>query len=70
MVWNYEERGICNVLCDCCVTSDVGNDAMCCDVRCGGGVSDVKSRCGGLMRCGIWWWCEMSRDVECGCGVE
>ena len=26
----------CNVLCDCCVMSDVENDAMCCDVRCGG----------------------------------
>ena len=22
--------------CDCCVTSDVKNDATCCDVRCGG----------------------------------
>ena len=30
-----EECGICKVLCDCCVMSDVKNDAMCCDVRCG-----------------------------------
>ena len=36
-VWNCgdEECGICNVLCDCCVMSDVENDAMCCDVICG-----------------------------------
>ena len=25
-----------NVAHDCCVMSDVENDAMCCDVRCGG----------------------------------
>ena len=32
VVWNYgdEERGICKVMRDCCVTSDVENDAMCC----------------------------------------
>ena len=30
-----EECGICNVLCDCCEMSDVENDTMCCDVRCG-----------------------------------
>ena len=37
-VWNCgdEECGICKVLWDCCVMSDVENDAMCCDVRCGG----------------------------------
>ena len=28
--------GICKVLCDCCVVSDVEKDAICCDVRCGG----------------------------------
>jgi len=44
VVWNCggEECGICSALCDCCVMSDVEN-AMCCDVR-----------CGGVMRCGIW----------------
>ena len=38
VVWNCgdEECGICNVLCDCCVTSGVKHDAMCRDVRCGG----------------------------------
>ena len=37
-VWNCgdEECGICNVLCDCYEMSDVENDAMCWDVRCGG----------------------------------
>ena len=37
VVWNCggEECGICNALCDCCV-SDVENDSMSCDVRCGG----------------------------------
>ena len=45
VVWNCgdEECGTCNVLCVCCVMSDVENDAMCCDVK-----------CGGVMRCGIW----------------
>ena len=59
-----EECGMCNALCDCCAMSDVENDAMCCDVRCG-----VKSRCGGS---NVTWnmvWCEMCCDVECGCGV-
>ena len=43
---------------DCSVMSDVENDAMCCDVRCGGHV-DVKSRCGGVMRLSMWnlVWC-------------
>ena len=38
VVWNCggEECGICNALCDCCVMSDVENDSMSCDVRCGG----------------------------------
>ena len=38
VVWNCggEECGICNVLYDCCVMTDVENNAMCCDVRCGG----------------------------------
>ena len=45
-----EECGICNVLCDCCGMSDVENDAMCCNVR-----------CGGVMRCGIW--CGVEYDV-------
>jgi len=31
-----EECGMCNALHDCCVMSDVKNDAMCFDVRCGG----------------------------------
>ena len=37
VMWNCgeEECGIWNVLCDCCVMSDVENDAKC-DVRCGG----------------------------------
>ena len=36
VVWNCGEGcGIFNVLCDCCVISDVENDALCCDVRCG-----------------------------------
>ena len=45
VVWNCggEECGIRNALCDCCVMSDVENDAMCCDVR-----------CGSVVRCGIW----------------
>ena len=52
VVWNCgnEECGICNVLCDCCGMSDVENDAMCCNVR-----------CGGVMRCGIW--CGVEYDV-------
>ena len=57
---------ICNVLCDCSVMSYVENDAMCCDVRCGG-VIRYGIWCG-VMRCGIWW-CEICCDVECGCGV-
>ena len=37
VVWNCDEGGgIFNVVCDCCVISDVENDASCCDVRCGG----------------------------------
>ena len=37
VVWNCgdEKCGICNVLCDCCV-SDAENDAKCSDVICGG----------------------------------
>ena len=57
VVWNCgEECAICNVLCDCCVMSDVENDAMCCDVRCG------------VMRCGMLF--EICCDIGCGCGVE
>ena len=64
VVWNCgdEECGICNVLCDCCVMSDVENYAMCQMWWC-----NVKSRCGGAMRCGIC--CGLCRDVECGCGI-
>ena len=45
MVWNCgdEECGIGNVLGDCCVMSDVENDAICCDQM---WWCDVKSRCG------------------------
>ena len=56
--------------CDCCATLDVKNDAICCNVRCGG----VKSRCGGVnvMWNVVQWWCavewcvrhERCRDVK------
>ena len=59
------------ICCDYCVTSYVENDAMCCDVRCGD-VSDVKSRCGGVVVCGrvvewLWMWNGVRRRL---CDVE
>ena len=61
-VWNCggDECGICNALCDCCVMSDVENDAMCCDVRCGG----VSNAMWNMV------WCKICNNVECGYGVE
>ena len=68
VVWNCGDEGcgIFNVLCDCCVISDVENDALCCDVRC-----DAKlSRCGGVI-CGIWCGakCDASVVWNSGCGM-
>ena len=46
--------------CDCCVMSDVENDSMSWDVRCGG-VMHVEY---GVKLC------EICYDAECWCGVE
>ena len=52
----------------CIVMSDMESDAMYCDVKmwwC-----DLKSKCGGVMRCGTWCGVEMCCDVQCRCGVQ
>ena len=66
----------------CCVMSDVEKHAICCvamsDVVVWCKIKmwwcDVKSRCGGVMWCGIccdwcwmWVWCGIVVDVECDC---
>ena len=47
----------------CAVMSDVENDAMCCQMW----WYDVKSRYGGVMRCGIW--CGVKCAVMLNLGV-
>ena len=60
VVWNCgdEECGICKVLCDCCVMSDVENDAVCCQMW---WCDAIK-----MWWCNAMWnmlWCEIYCDV-------
>ena len=65
VVWTCGDED-CQAYAMCCaivVMSDMENDAKFCQMW----WCNVKSRCGGAMRCGIC--CGLCRDVECGCGI-
>ena len=67
VVWNCgEECGMCNVLCDRCVTSDAEKDAMWCEMVVGG-----RSRCNAILDVeygGPRW--DVSCDIKCLRDVE